>query len=80
MSDDKDQLADDILPPDPDVDEQVLAEEELAEAYDDRDDHDRHHKVSGPGFSKQKKLMEDQQYYQGSNKPKAVIVKGSKKR
>jgi len=80
MSDDKDQLADDILPPDPDVDEQVLAEEELESAYDDRVDHNRRPKVSGPGFSKQKKLMEDQQYYQGSHKSKAVVIRNGKKK
>ncbi len=62
----------DIIEHDEEIDEQVAWEEELEDQYGELDEvmEEKSGKAMGTGFSKQKQVMEENKYYQGSGKKK----------
>lgn len=71
----------DIVEHDEDIDEQIEWEEELEKEYGGLDESmdERRSGAMGPGFSKQKQVMEENQYYRGDVKRKVSIKNKTKK-
>ena len=67
----------DIIEDDEEVNEQVEWEEELESQYGDSDDSmkQKRSKAMGPGFSKQKQVMEENKFYRGDIKKQVNIKK-----
>lgn len=71
---------DNILDPDEEIEEQIEWEENLEHQYSGltEDMAEKRAKAMGPGFSKQKQVMEENEFYQGTGKKKKIFLKHSK--
>lgn len=76
-----DEEQEDLLQADEEVDEQVEWEEELEKQYGGLDEamEEKREKAMGPGFSKQKQVMEESGFYRGDVKKKVAIKDKRKK-
>lgn len=76
-------VQDDSLTNQEEIDEelqrQIDQEEELEKQYGDDEEESRRPKNMGPGFSKQKQVMEESGNYQASKKKKVKIIDKRKK-
>jgi len=70
----------DLLDPDEEIEEQIEWEENLEHQFGGLSDdlEARRSKAMGPGFSKQKQVMEENEYYRGDGKKKKIFLKRSK--
>ncbi|MDO8668809.1 MAG: hypothetical protein Q7K65_00765 [Candidatus Buchananbacteria bacterium] len=69
-----------ILDPDEEIEEQLDLEESLERQYGGLSEEmeEKRTKAMGPGFSKQKQVMEENEFYRGTGKKKKIILKKSK--
>jgi hypothetical protein len=69
--------SEEIIDHDEEIDEEIDYEEQLEKDYGGLDDSmdEKRGKAMGTGFSKQKQVMEENKYYQGSGKKKEVRFK-----
>ena len=71
---------DNILDPDEEIEEQIEWEENLEHQFSGltEDMEEKRTKAMGPGFSKQKQVMEENEFYKGTGKKKKIFLKHSK--
>lgn len=70
---------DSILDPDEEIEEKLDWEESLEQQYGglSEDMEEKRTKAMGPGFSKQKQVMEENEFYRGTGKKKKIFLKHS---
>ena len=66
-----------LLDPDEEIEEKLDLEENLEREYGglSEDKEERRSKVMGPGFSKQKQVMEENKFYQGTGQKRTIHLK-----
>lgn len=66
-----------LLEPDEEIEERLDWEESLERQYGglSEDLEEKKTKAMGPGFSKQKQVMEENKFYSGTGKKKKIILK-----
>ena len=66
-----------LLDPDEEIEEKLDWEENLEREYGglSEDKEERRSKAMGPGFSKQKQVMEENKFYQGTGKKRTIHLK-----
>jgi len=66
-----------LLDPDEEIEEKLDWEENLEREYGglSEDKEERRSKVMGPGFSKQKQVMEENKFYQGTGQKRTIHLK-----
>lgn len=66
-----------ILDPDEEIEQQLDWEESLERQYNGLSDdlEEKRTKAMGPGFSKQKQVMEENEFYRGTGKKKKILLK-----
>ncbi|NCN07520.1 hypothetical protein GW933_02390 [Candidatus Falkowbacteria bacterium] len=71
---------DSILDSDEEIEEQLDWEEDLEKQYGGLSDGliEKKSKAMGSGFSKQKQVMEENEFYKGTGKKKKIFLKHSK--
>lgn len=71
---------DSILDPDEEIEEQLDWEETLEKQYAGLSDdmEEKRTKAMGSGFSKQKQVMEENEFYRGTGKKKNIFLKHNK--
>lgn len=71
---------DNILDPDEEIEEKLDWEESLERQYGglSEDMAEKNSKAMGPGFSKQKQVMAENEFYRGTSKKKKIFLKHSK--
>jgi len=66
-----------LLDPDEEIEEKLDWEESLEREYAalSEDKEEKRSKAMGPGFSKQKQVMEENKFYQGTGKKRTIHLK-----
>lgn len=70
----------DILDPDEEIEQQLDWEESLERQYGGLSDdmEEKNSRAMGTGFSKQKQVIEENEFYRGTGKKKKIFLKHSK--